>query len=177
MNQNSDSSKPSLASQGSSLNTGGNTTWGSGSGSSSTPSGSGSTYNITNNNNINYNYGSNITAISNDGPVPTFQDIDKQRKKNANSGGGLGGLSSAIGSSGIGQSVSNAVTSSTYLTSASDTIHRTVGVDIRRAMGGKTQVEIAEERLRAEQAANSASGYGGGGYQGISIPIDYSTPS
>mgnify|MGYP006090346425 CR=1 FL=1 len=30
------------------------------------------TYNITNNNNINYNYGSNITAISSEGSVPTF---------------------------------------------------------------------------------------------------------
>lgn len=43
-------------------------------------------------------------------------------------------------------------------------------------MGGKTAVEIAEERLKADQDANGGYGYGGG-YQGISIPIDYSTPS
>lgn len=83
---------------------------------------------------------------------------------------------SAVGSSKIGQSVSNSVSGSTYLASASDSIKRTVGVDLRRAMGGKTAVEIAEERLRADQAANMASGYGAGGYQGISIPIDYSKP-
>ena len=40
----------------------------------------GSTYNITNNNNINYNYGSNITAISSDGQVPTFQELEKQKQ-------------------------------------------------------------------------------------------------
>ena len=39
---------------------------------SSTQQIGGSTYNITNNNNINYNYGSNITAISSEGSVPTF---------------------------------------------------------------------------------------------------------
>ena len=42
------------------------------------PSKEGSTFNITNNNNINYNYGSNITAISSEGSVPTFQEIDKK---------------------------------------------------------------------------------------------------
>lgn len=57
----------------SSLNTGGNSTWGP-SNSNPTPP---ATYNITNNNNINYNYGSNITAISNDGPVPTFHELEK----------------------------------------------------------------------------------------------------
>ena len=61
------------------------TTWG--------PEGGGSTFNITNNNNINYNYGSNITAISSEGNVPTFTDIEK--KKDA---GALGALGSAIGS-------------------------------------------------------------------------------
>ena len=40
----------------------------------------GSTYNITNNNNINYNYGSNITAISSEGSVPTFHEMEKQKK-------------------------------------------------------------------------------------------------
>ena len=39
---------------------------------------------------------------------------------------------------------------STYITSASDAVKRTVGVDIRRAMGGKTAAEIAEERLKKD---------------------------
>ena len=56
------------------------------------------------------------------------------------------------------------MTNSTYLTSASDSIKRTVGVDIRRALGGKSAAEIAEERLRKEQNENS-KGYGySGGY-------------
>jgi hypothetical protein len=42
------------------------------------------------------------------------------------------------------------VTNSTYLTSASDTIKRSVGVDIRKALGGKTAAEIAEERLKKD---------------------------
>ena len=67
----------SQQSQSSSINTGGNSTWGPSSSNTSQPA----TYNITNNNNINYNYGSNITAISNDGPVPTFHEIDKQKRK------------------------------------------------------------------------------------------------
>jgi hypothetical protein len=41
------------------------------------PQKEGSTFNITNNNNINYNYGSNITAISSEGSVPTFQEMEK----------------------------------------------------------------------------------------------------
>jgi hypothetical protein len=36
------------------------------------------------------------------------------------------------------------------VTSASDAVKRTVGVDIRRAMGGKSAAEIAEERLRKD---------------------------
>jgi len=61
---------------------GGGTKWGSSGAEpanamSSTSNIGGSTFNITNNNNINYNYGSNITAISSEGSVPTFQDIDK----------------------------------------------------------------------------------------------------
>jgi hypothetical protein len=63
------------------------------------------------------------------------------------------------------------------LANASDAIKRNVGVDIRKALGGKTAVEIAEERLKADQAANGSGLSYGGGYQGISIPIDYSTPS
>ena len=41
-------------------------------------------------------------------------------------------------------------------------------------MGGKSAVEIAEERLRAEQ--QSYGGYSGGGYQGISLPSLNETP-
>ena len=49
----------------------------------------GSTYNITNNNNINYNYGANITAISSDsGSVPTFHDLDKNKKNISSMSGG-----------------------------------------------------------------------------------------
>ena len=39
---------------------------------------------------------------------------------------------------------------STYVTAASDAVKRTVGVDIRRAMGGKTAAEIAEDRLKKD---------------------------
>jgi hypothetical protein len=98
-------------------------------------SGAGSTFNVTNNNNINYNYGSNITAISNDGPVPTFHDLDKKKKNGGSGGGGssstgnaaLGGIGSALAGVGnskiwLGQSVSSAVAGSTYLASASDSI-------------------------------------------------------
>jgi len=44
------------------------------------------------------------------------------------------------------------------LATASDAIKRNVGVDIRRALGGKTAVEIAEDRLKADQAANGGGG-------------------
>lgn len=58
------------------------------------PKPEGSTYNITNNNNINYNYGSNITAISSEGSVPTFQEMEQQRKSEQS--GTLGAIGSAI---------------------------------------------------------------------------------
>ena len=38
-------------------------------------------------------------------------------------------------------------------------------------MGGKSAVEIAEERLRQDQSSYGGYG-GGGGYQGISIPTN-----
>lgn len=57
------------------------------------------------------------------------------------------------------------------LTSASDSIKRTVGIDIRRAMGGKTAAEIAEERLKNEYGSNPPAYLGGGGYQGINLPV------
>lgn len=86
------------------MNGGASTTWGAGGANTSLSSGAtGGTYNITNNNNINYNYGSNVTAISSasDGPVPTFHELDKQRKKDAKSGSGvMGGIGSAMSSVG-----------------------------------------------------------------------------
>ena len=42
------------------------------------------------------------------------------------------------------------VSNSSYLVSANDSIKRTVGVDIRRAMGGKSAAEMAEERLKKD---------------------------
>lgn len=67
----------------------------------------------------------------------------------------MGQLTSAVGNvAGSMGSLSAGLqkaTNSTYVTSASDAIKRTVGVDIRRAMGGKTAAEIAEERLKKDQ--------------------------
>lgn len=40
--------------------------------------------------------------------------------------------------------------SSKILAKASDTIKRNTGLDIHRAIGGKTAAEIAEERLKKE---------------------------
>ena len=86
-------------------------------------------------------------------------------------GAAVGGLAGGVGSvtAGLGK-----VANSTYATAASDAVKRTVGVDIRRAMGGKTAVEIAEERLKKDQEANGSGGYQGGyggGYQGVNIDI------
>lgn len=149
------------------------------------PSQAGSTYNITNNNNINYNYGSNITAISSEGAgsVPTFHDLEKAKKeaeaKNASyTSSTLGYLGSAVGTvaSGIGgskgiSSVTQSLQTSKGLAQVSDTIKRNTGLDIHKALGGKTAVQLAEERLKKEQDSAQA-GYGGGyGYQGISIPL------
>ena len=68
------------------------------------------------------------------------------------------------------------VSNSSYLVSANDSIKRTVGLDIRRAMGGKTAAELAEERLKKElDQTRGFSGYTSG-YQGISIPITESAP-
>lgn len=58
------------------------------------------------------------------------------------------------------------------LTNASDNIKRATGLDIRRAMGGKSAAEIAEERLKNEYESSKYGG-GSGGYQGIHIPISY----
>lgn len=150
----------------------------------------GSTYNITNNNNINYNYGSNITAISSDGSgsVPTFHDVEKAKKEAAANqsyaasalgylGSGAGAVASGLGKNipGAGRSlntVAQTLQSSKGLAQVSDSIKRNTGLDIHKALGGKTAVELAEERLKKEQT-DARGGYGGGygGYQGISIPL------
>ena len=130
----------------------------------------GSTFNITNNNNINYNYGSNITAISSDGTgsVPTFHDHD-QKKKEAATGmmsgaaGTLGYIGSSIGSVASGMSgskgsnsaagggalssMTRSLQTSKGLAQVSDSIKRNTGLDIHGAIGGRTAVQLAEERL------------------------------
>lgn len=124
---------------------------------SSGPAG-GSTYNITNNNNINYNYGSNITAISSDtsGPVPTFHDIEKRKKEGDKSytSSTLGYIGNSIGSvtsKGVGLGgVTTSIQSSKGLAQMSDAIKRNTGLDIHKALGGKTAVQLAEERLKKE---------------------------
>jgi len=42
------------------------------------------------------------------------------------------------------------INKSKALINANDSIKRTVGIDIRKAIGGKSTAEIAEERLRTE---------------------------
>jgi hypothetical protein len=84
-------------------------------------------------------------------------------------GAAVGGISTGLGSvsTGLGKAAN-----STFVTSASDAVKRTVGVDIRRAMGGKTAAEIAEERLKKDQMESGSYGGGyGGGYQGVNIDI------
>ena len=75
--------------------------------------------------------------------------------------GAVGSVTSGLGgvTAGLGKAAN-----STYVTAASDAVKRTVGVDIRRAMGGKTAAEIAEERLKKDQMENGSyqGGYGGG---------------
>jgi len=67
---------------------------------------------------------------------------------------------------------------SNFANSASDAVKRTVGVDIRRAMGGKTAAEIAEERLKKDQMESGSYGGGyGGGYQGVNIDIGQIAPT
>jgi hypothetical protein len=63
------------------------------------PDGGGSTFNITNNNNINYNYGSNITAISSEGSVPTFQDLEKKKSEAPGTFGAIGSALSGVANS------------------------------------------------------------------------------
>lgn len=47
-------------------------------------------------------------------------------------------------------SATSTVQSSKILAKASETIKRNTGLDIHRAIGGKTAAEIAEERLKKE---------------------------
>lgn len=124
--------------------------------------------------------------------MPTFHELDRNKRKNQESnssasgaGNGIGQAIGSIGSSTYVTNATKAVQESTYLASASDTIKRTVGVDIRAAIGGKSLAEGAEERLKKDMEA-SGQGYGGyrGSYQGIQIPTDsgpssssYSNPS
>ena len=83
---------------------------------------------------------------------------------------GLGGAKTGVGS-GL-SSVTESLKTSKGLASMSDSVKRATGLDIHGALGGKTAVQLAEERLKKEQEA-AQTGYGGGGYgyQGISIPL------
>jgi len=159
--------------------------WGAGgpTSSSSNATGSGG---IASNSNTSYNYGSNITAMSSDGggTVPTFHDLG--RKKDAAKAGGpsyasstlgyignsVGSVASGVSSSGGLSSVTKSLQTSKGLAQMSDSLKRHTGLDIHRALGGKTAVELAEDRLQRDQA-QSRGGYGGSysGYQGVSIPL------
>lgn len=132
--------------------------------------------------------------------MPTFHDLDNKKKDEAKGGimssaqGTMGYIGSSIGSvaSGMGSSGSNpaqksgegtgalnsitkSLQTSKGLASVSDSIKRNTGLDIHKALGGKTAVDLAEERLQRERESlgMGSQGYGGnyGGYQGISIPL------
>lgn len=70
-------------------------------------------------------------------------------------------------------SITKSLQTSKGLASMSDSIKRNTGLDIHKALGGKTAVQLAEERLKREQDSLGSGGYGSntGGYQGISIPL------
>ena len=97
--------------------------------------------------------------------MPTFQEADKAKKKQAP--GTLGSIGSTIGSF-VPTGVTSGLTQSKGFAKASDSIKRAIGVDIHGALGGKSCAEVAEERL----AKDLKGGYGGGsgGYQGVTIP-------
>lgn len=80
----------------------------------------------------------------------------------------VGGVTGALSKSEYLSNAGQILQKSKMLTNASDNIKRATGLDIRRAMGGKTAAEIAEERLKNEY--QSSTKYTGG-YQGIQIPI------
>ena len=60
----------------------------------------------------------------------------------------LSNMTTAISSSQYLASASDALNKSKVLINANDSIKRTVGFDIRKAIGGKSAAEIAEERLK-----------------------------
>lgn len=51
-------------------------------------------------------------------------------------------------------SAASTVQGSKILAKASDTIKRNTGIDLHKAIGGKTAADIAEERLKKEQESN-----------------------
>lgn len=51
-------------------------------------------------------------------------------------------------------SAASTVQGSKILAKASDTIKRNIGLDLHKAIGGKTAADIAEERLKKEQESN-----------------------
>lgn len=51
-------------------------------------------------------------------------------------------------------SAASTVQGSKILAKASDTIKRNTGLDLHKAIGGKTAADIAEERLKKEQESN-----------------------
>jgi len=72
-------------------------------------------------------------------------------------------LSSVANSEYVASGLKN-LQNSSVLMNASDSIKRTTGMDIRKAIGGKTAVEIAEERLRKDQQTNFGKSSYTGGY-------------
>jgi hypothetical protein len=57
------------------------------------------------------------------------------------------------------------INKSKALINANDSIRRTVGLDIRKTLGGKTAAEIAEERLTTDLKNKCSTTYNGvGGY-------------
>lgn len=105
--------------------------------------------------------------------MPTFHDLDKKKKEEAPGGimgsasGTIGYIGSSIGSVASGMSSSSkpgqkssesstlgsltkSLQTSKGLASVSDSIKRNTGLDIHKALGGKTAVQLAEERLQRE---------------------------
>ena len=99
--------------------------------------------------------------------MPTFHDHD-QKKKESTTGmmssatGTLGYIGSSIGSVASGMSgskgssnagggalssITKSLQTSKGLAQVSDSIKRNTGLDIHGAIGGKTAVQLAEERL------------------------------
>ena len=60
----------------------------------------------------------------------------------------LSNVTSAISGSQYVSSAGDMINKSKTFISANDKIKRTTGIDIRKAMGGKSAAEIAEERIR-----------------------------